>query len=186
MTTGRALHRRAVERLELTRGQTVLDLGCGTGLAFPYIEERIGRQGRLIGIELSPEMLAEARRRVCKHGWENVELIEAAVEEAVLPGPSDAALFVLTHDLMRSRAALRKVIDALGSDGRIVAAGSKWAPRWLAPLNLYVWLKARRYVTTFEGFDHPWSLLADLIPDLRVETALAGAVYIASGTVGDR
>ena len=126
-------------------------------------------------------MLARARQRVAEHGWKNVELIEASVEEAEIPAPADCALFVLTHDLLRSSTALESVIGALGPGGRVVVAGSKWAPKWLAPLNLYVWLKARRYVTTFEGFDQPWSRLAKLIPGLKVETILAGAGYIASG-----
>ena len=42
---------------------------------------------------------------------------------------------------------------------------------------------ARQYVTTFEGYDKPWSLLAPYVPDLQVKSALFGAAYIAWGTV---
>src|SRR5207249_3037114 len=51
------MRRLAVERLELRQGDDVLDVGCGTGLSFPLIEERIGAEGRLIAVDLSPDML---------------------------------------------------------------------------------------------------------------------------------
>jgi ubiquinone/menaquinone biosynthesis C-methylase UbiE len=43
------LRRRAIERLGLASGDTVVDVACGTGVNFPLIEERIGPSGRLIG-----------------------------------------------------------------------------------------------------------------------------------------
>src|SRR5262249_52309762 len=72
------LRARAVERLRLRAGQTVIDVACGTGLTFALIEERIGPHGRLIGVDLSPEMLSHARERVAINGWRNVRLIESA------------------------------------------------------------------------------------------------------------
>jgi predicted TPR repeat methyltransferase len=80
------MRRRAVNNLGLEPGQVVLDVGCGTGLMFEAIEERIGPTGSLIGIELSPEMLAVAAERVAAHRWENVSLLEAPAEE-VDPSP---------------------------------------------------------------------------------------------------
>lgn len=179
---GRVLHRRAVDRLALQPGESVLDVGCGTGLSFEAIEERIGPDGSLAGVELSREMLEQAERRVTTHGWRNVTLAEGAAQEVELPSELDAALLVLTHDIMRSREALTNVILSLRPGGRIVAAGSRCPPWWTGPLRTYVRLKARRYVTTFEGFDAPWSLLAELAADLEVEIILVGAAYIASGT----
>ena len=119
------------------------------------------------------------------HGWGNVSVIQSSAEAADLPARRDAAVFVLTHDIMRSSEALSNILAALRPGGRIVAAGSKRAPRWLVPVNAYVWLKARRYVTTFDGFAEPWSLLGELVPDLRVEPILAGAGYVAVGTRSD-
>ena len=179
LATARSLHKRAVAALRARPGETVVDVGCGTGLSFPHLEDAIGKEGEIIGVELSPEMAAQARSRAGREGWENVNVIESAVEEAPIPTRADAALFVLTHDIMRSRAAIENVVEALGHGGRVVAAGSKWAPRWALPVNAYVWLKARRYVTTFEGFSAPWSILAELVPDLEVEPILAGAAYLA-------
>lgn len=48
---------RAVELLHLKRGDCVVDLACGTGLSFPLLVDRIGPEGRLIGVDLSSGML---------------------------------------------------------------------------------------------------------------------------------
>ncbi|NIS61471.1 MAG: class I SAM-dependent methyltransferase, partial [Proteobacteria bacterium] len=56
----KAYRSRAVKLLGLQRGDSVIELGCGTGLNFPPIVERIGPEGRLIGVDLAPNMLAYA------------------------------------------------------------------------------------------------------------------------------
>jgi SAM-dependent methyltransferase len=76
--------RRNIARLELTNGGVVIDVGCGTGLSFPILQERIGTSGKIVGIEQSPEMLREAELQVNRLGWRNVVLIQAPAEEAVI------------------------------------------------------------------------------------------------------
>jgi len=189
-TVGRArlagrIRRETVERLELKSGDTVLDLGCGTGLSFPLFERRIGSDGRIIGIDLSPDMLAKARERVAREGWDNVTLIESAIEDAEIPGQADAALLHFVHDTMRTPDAIGNVIRHLKSGARVAAAGAKWAPWWRLPVNLAVWRISRPYITTFEGFDRPWSHLERYVPDLQVRETAFGAVYIAWGRIRD-
>jgi ubiquinone/menaquinone biosynthesis C-methylase UbiE len=174
--------RRAVELLDLRRGDIVVDAACGTGLNFQPIIERIGGEGRLFGIDLSPDMLELARERVVAGGWDNVELINAPVERADIPVAADAALFSLTHDVMRSQAALNRVMDCLGPNGRVAAVGVKWAPRWALPVNLVVRAVSNRFVTTLEGYDRPWSPLQVLVPDLQIRPVLLGAAYLAWGS----
>jgi SAM-dependent methyltransferase len=178
--------RAAVERLGLRPGGVVADVGCGTGLSFAAVEARIGPDGRLIGVELSPEMLELARERVERHGWQNVELIEAAAEEAQLPESPEALLFVYTHDVLRSPAALSNLFGQAGPRARVAATGGKWPPRWALPVYGFVRWQAPRYVTTLEGFDQPWTRLQEYVPDLRVQQnwLLAGAEYVAWGTAG--
>ena len=183
--TGGSYRRQTVEALAPLPGETVLEVGCGTGLNFGDIEQRIGPAGRLVGVDPSPEMLDHARERVKEHGWENVVLVQARAEEARLPVPADAALLCGVHDVMRSRPALANVLRQLREGARIVAGGPKWTPWWqpgAGALNLSTWAMNREYITTFEGFDRPWSHLVALVPDLQVEPVSLGAGYIARGT----
>ena len=172
----------AHERLALAPGDTVLDVACGTGLSFAAIQERIGGEGRLIGIEPSPDMIAQAREKVARAGWENVDLIEARAEEAEIPADADAVLFFFTHDVLRSEPALENVFAHVRAGARVVSAGGKWAPWWAPIVNAVVWWQARRYVTTFEGFDAPWSRLGLRVPDLEVRPQIFGGAYLAWGT----
>jgi ubiquinone/menaquinone biosynthesis C-methylase UbiE len=175
---------RAIDLLRISSGDTVLDIGCGTGLSFPAIERQIGATGSIIGIEQSPDMIALARTRAAENGWENVTLISAAVEDAMIPYPADRAIFHFTHDIMRTPNALANVRRNLKPGARVVAAGLKWAPLRAMPLNLFVWGAALRSTTTLEGLTRPWSHLEELVSSLQVEEMLGGMVYLASGNVG--
>ena len=172
--------RRAISQLRLQPGDVVLDVGCGTGLNFERIQAAIGPGGRLVGIDPSPEMLAAARARVKAAGWANVTLLQAGAEEAVVPGPVDAVLFAFTHDVVQSPEALANLLGQVRPGGRVAAAGPKWTT--FAPqLNPLVWQVASQFVTTFEGFRRPWAELERAVPDLSVEEAYFGCVYLAWG-----
>jgi len=127
-------------------------------------------------------MKPKVRCGVDSGGWQNVKLIEAAIEDAAIPAQADAVLFHFTHDAMRSPAGLENIFKHVKPGGRVVSAGGKWAPWWALPVNIYMRRVARRYVTTFEGYGKPWSLLARYVPDVQVKSALFGAAYIAWGT----
>jgi SAM-dependent methyltransferase len=178
--------REAVAKLAPRPGETVLDVGCGTGRNFEQIQQLIGPSGRLIGIEPSSEMLGQARARVQRRGWTNVELICGGAEEAGIPATADAALLCAVHDVMRSPAALANVVEHVRVGGRIVAGGPKWVP-WrgskAVTRNLATWRLNRECVSTFEGFQRPWSRLAELLPHLQVAELHFGGGYIASATL---
>ena len=177
------LRRRTVAKLELRPGETVLDVACGTGLSFPLLREGVGETGRVVGVELSPDMLALARERCVREGWRNVTLIESAMETADLQGPVDAILFNFTHDVLRSPAALERILAAARPGTRVAVAGMKLAPWWLAPLNAVVRAQARPYMTTFEGLARPWDLLEAYLEGFERETVLFGTGYIGWGEV---
>lgn len=64
-----------IDLLRLHPGQSVLDIGCGTGLNFPLLEARVGLTGLVVGVDSSAGMLAQARRRTRRAGWHNVVLL---------------------------------------------------------------------------------------------------------------
>ncbi len=58
------MRRIAAERLRLEPGASVLEISCGTGANFPNLQARIGPTGRLVGVDYTPAMLAQARQLV--------------------------------------------------------------------------------------------------------------------------
>jgi demethylmenaquinone methyltransferase/2-methoxy-6-polyprenyl-1,4-benzoquinol methylase len=177
----RDIQRRAVERLAPQPGERVLDVACGTGINLPALVERVGPAGSVVGVDLSPDMLDVARERVHASGWHNVELIEAPVGRAPVEDGFDAALLSFTHDVLRTPAALDRVVAALRPGGRVAACGIKWAPRWNVAANAVVWLGTRRYVTTLEGLAEPWSLLAARLSEAEAERAWLDTMYVFGG-----
>jgi ubiquinone/menaquinone biosynthesis C-methylase UbiE len=173
------VRRRAVAWLEPRPGQTVLDVGCGTGLSFELLQQAVGAAGRIIGIEQSPEMIERARQRVVQNGWGNVALLCSPVESAQIPGHADAALLHFTHDILQRDDALANVLRHLRPGASVVASGLKWAPPWAAPVNLFVWPAALRSVSSFSGLHRPWLKLASLIGEPELQYMLAGGVYLA-------
>jgi len=175
--------RAAIELLALRSGDVVLDVGCGTGLSMALLEQGVGARGRVVGIEQSPEMMALARQRVLEHGWRNVTLIERAAEEAELPRRADAALFHFTHDILRDPLALQNVAKGLRHGATVVACGLQWSAPWAWPLNLFVLGAALHSMTSLQGLDRPWSLLAQHLDDLRVDSMMGGSIYLVSGSL---
>jgi ubiquinone/menaquinone biosynthesis C-methylase UbiE len=175
-----------VQQLPIRRGDTVLDVGCGTGLCLPLLQHKVGRTGGIVGIDESEQMLQVAADRIAAHGWDNVHLIAAPVATAPIDGVADAALFCAVHDVMQSPAALGQVFDHLRPGAPVAAAGGKWPAPWMWPLRAWVAELHAPFITDFTGFDRPWEQLADYVPDLRVRELAFGAGYLAFGHAHNR
>ena len=177
------VRRRAVERLALKAGDTVLDIGCGTGLSLALLHRAVGASGRIVGIEQSPEMIALARQRVAQQGWCNVALVEASAADARIASLADAAIFHFTHDILREPLALAHVLSHLRPGARWVASGLQWAQPWAWPVNLLVLPAALQSVSSLEGLSRPWSHLARSSDIDTVESMMGGGVFVVSGVV---
>jgi phosphatidylethanolamine/phosphatidyl-N-methylethanolamine N-methyltransferase len=92
--------RRAVAALKLNSGNSVLEIGCGTGRNFPYLSGAIGPSGSVIGVDASAGMLAEARRLSRDRGWANVQLINADASRFGLDEDVDGILFSLSYSVL--------------------------------------------------------------------------------------
>jgi SAM-dependent methyltransferase len=111
-------------RGDLKPGHRVLDLGTGTGSVAIAAAGRVGPGGRVTGVDISPDMLAVARRRIAESGFTNVELREGRAEQ--LPadnGSCDVLLASLSLMYVIDRAAAaREIRRVLRPGGRLVAA----------------------------------------------------------------
>src|SRR5438093_3841214 len=92
------VRRRAVELLHLKEGDRVLDMGCGPGGNFPYLVRAVGPSGEVVGAEISPEVAINARRRIAKNGWKNVQVIEADARTVRLTDTFAGALMFAAAD----------------------------------------------------------------------------------------
>jgi arsenite methyltransferase len=173
------IRRRAVAWLELAPGERVLDVACGTGLSFELLAQGVGPAGRVVGVEVSPEMLALARARVERERLPQVQLIEASMEEARLEGWFDAVLFHYTHDVLQTPRALANIFAHVKPGARVAVAGAKHPPAWLYPLRLLRLWNARPYLTTTRGLERPWAGLAPYVEEMKVRPLLLGTNYIA-------
>jgi SAM-dependent methyltransferase len=170
-----------VDELDADSGDIVFDVGCGTGLCLARLREKVGATGTIIGIDQSEEMIALAGERVAEQGWDNVHLVSAPLVEAPLERAGDAAIFCAVHDIMQSRPALENVFEHLRDGAAVAAVGGKWPAPWLLPFRAWVAALHRPFVRDFEGFDMPWRLLMEYVPDLSVREVAGGAGYLALG-----
>ena len=73
---------------ELLPGQFVLDLGSGPGMDSLLSARRVGATGKVVGVDLCPEMVEKARRNASLLGLNNVEFVNAGIEKVPLPDGS--------------------------------------------------------------------------------------------------
>jgi len=175
-----------VEALPLRPGQVVLDVGCGTGLCFGPLRDKVTAQGGVVGIEESSEMVAVAREHISDEGWRNVTVVQSRAEDAQMAVTADAALFCAVHDIMQSPDALRNVLGRLRPGAWVAAGGGKWAAPLMVAVNMQVRMLHAPYVRSFDGFDRPWNHLERLIEGIRVDEVAFGGGYIATGRVPPR
>jgi precorrin-6B methylase 2 len=173
----------AIKQLSLVPGDTVVDVGCGTGLSFEPLQLAVGQTGHIIGIEQCPEMLSRAHDRVVKRGWTNVTLISTPAESSIIQCHAEAAVFHFTHDILRNPEAVSHVIISLKPGARVVATGLQWSNPWALMTNWFVLMAATYSATSLEGLDQPWSHLAKHLDQLQVSTELMGSVYVVNGVV---
>ncbi len=94
------MRRKAVAAMALRPGDTVLEMGVGSGRNLLYLREAVGPVGAVIGVDLSPGMLAEARKVIARRPGAPVELIEADAATVEIDCEVDAALFSLSYSAM--------------------------------------------------------------------------------------
>lgn len=84
-----------VALVNLKEGETVLDLGCGAGFDCFIASKMVGEKGRVIGVDMTPEMIEKARENAEKGGYENVEFRLGEIEN--LPAADNCVDVVISN-----------------------------------------------------------------------------------------
>jgi len=185
-----AYRRKAVQALGLHRGDTVVEIGCGTGLNFPLIEQSIGPEGRILGVDLTDAMLAQDERRVHASGWKNVSLVQADAREFEFSPSPHAILSTFALSLVpECGAVIARGSTALFPGGRWVVLDLKVpeaTPSWLLPVLLPI---VEPFAVTREVVARrPWETIREAmrasLTDLAWSEVFLGVAFIAAGARG--
>jgi demethylmenaquinone methyltransferase/2-methoxy-6-polyprenyl-1,4-benzoquinol methylase len=186
-----AQRRRAVNALGLSPGDSVVDIACGTGLNFPLIEEAIGPDGRIVGVDLTDAMLAQAQSRIETNDWRNITLVQSDAAEFDFPTEVDAILstYALTQ--------VPECAEVIAHGAAALSAGGRWVvldlkvpdntPRWLAQLGTAI---VRRFASIDEWMKRrPWDAIRAAMQEELVDvswTELAfGTAFLGAGSRSD-
>ena len=124
-----AIRRRGLvrEALAVSPGERVLDVGCGPGFYLSELVTEVGTSGSLVGVDMSPSMLAIAAAKTEQHP--NVELREGnALQLPVDDGDFDAALCVQVLEYVEDATdAIAEIRRTLRPGGRVVLWDVDWA-----------------------------------------------------------
>ena len=179
---------KAVQALHLQRGDTVVDIGCGTGLNFPLLQAAIGPEGAIIGVDLTDTMLAQARKRAQDKGWSNVELVQSDAAEFRFPTGVDGIISTYAITLVPEfDRVIRNGCWALKPGKRWAIADFKMPSNALSPLAP---LLALVLVRPFGGSidlssRHPWESIGRYMQNTHMQDFYMGFVYVIVGERGE-
>jgi len=176
-----AYRRKAVRELRLKPGDTVIELGCGTGLNFSLLQAQVGPAGRIIGIDLTPEMLAKARKRVARNDWSNVTLLQSDAAAFEFPVEVDGVIstFALTLVPEYDRV-VESATASLTKGKRLVILDFK-LPHWpMALIKLFVIFTKPFGVTLDLGERHLWESVERHLQTASFQELYFGGVYICA------
>ena len=179
------LRQKAVQLLRLKPGDRVLDVGCGPGGSFPYLVDAVGSSGEVIGVEISPEVAVNARRRIEKNSWSNVEVIVADARTVELKGQFDGLLSFAAADIYASPQALANLLPYLRDDARVVAFGAKFSRQRLGEVgNLLLRCLWRLSFSSTPAVNYePWAPLKDRIDECHAQEYFFGCMFLAWGSI---
>ncbi|WP_440991208.1 class I SAM-dependent methyltransferase [Haloarchaeobius baliensis] len=114
------LRGRGAQALDLDRGDTVVEMGCGTGANLPYLREQVGPEGTVVGVDYTRGMLDRAGELVDRKGWENVHLVHGDATAPPVAGPVDGVLATFVSGMLTDPATAVDGWCDLAPDGTVV------------------------------------------------------------------
>jgi len=178
-----AYRRIAVEALELEHGDTVVEIGCGTGLNFRLLRDRVGSEGKIIGVDLTAEMLSAANKRIERNHWKNIELVQCDAGAYAFPEHVDGVITTFAISLV---AEYDKIIQrgakALAPGKRLVVLDFKMPDSWPMWLVKFFVILTRPFGVTLDLADrHPWESIEQYLESKEIKSFYFGSIYVAAG-----
>lgn len=180
-----AYRRMAVDALRLRNGDTVVEVGCGTGLNLPLLRRAVGPDGKVIGVDLTDAMLAQARQRVADAGWTNVDLVQSDATQYEFPlGVNGVISTLAITPAPQFDDIVRRGSEALAAGGRFVVFDFKFPEKWyVRPFVPLAALLTRPFGVRIEmASRHPWESIQRYLGDATVSEVYLGMAYVAVGT----
>jgi ubiquinone/menaquinone biosynthesis C-methylase UbiE len=148
-----------VARIGLARGARVLDVCCGAGGSALPAARAVGREGSVIGVDLSDSLLALGRRKAQREGLRNVDFrIGDMTALALPPGSFDAVVIVFGVFFAPDMAAQVRALARLLRPGGTLAI-TTWGPRLFGPLYADFLQSVRRLAPDLPEY-RPWDRLS--------------------------
>ena len=176
------IRRKAVDRLQLSPGDSVLEIGCGTGGNLRFLREAVGLEGHIFGVDLSEGMLSKARQLCTKRKWKNVTLIHSDASSYTVPEAVSGVIFSLSYaTIPHHKEVLLHVWNQLQVGRNLVIMDAKLPPgiRGRLFLPCSVWIMRRTVLGN--PFIQPWKELAELTEQFKMEELVFGSYYICTG-----
>ncbi len=179
--------RQAISALNLKPGDTVVDIGCGTGLNFPLLHQAVTSKGKIIAVDLSSAMLDQARQTIAANQWTNVQLVCADATQFEFPFKMDAIVSTYTLTLVpHCGRVISNAHTALIPGGRLVVLDMSWpkhCPLWWRHVLFFL----RSYGVTADVLRRrPWEIvqksMKELFQDYCQKHFWLGFFYLACGT----
>jgi SAM-dependent methyltransferase len=139
--------RRAIASLRLTPGMRILDAGCGTGEALPWLCDAMAAHGEVVGIDLAAAHVSAARAGLCRHSKSagQITVLQADVMRPPLaPRSFDLVWSVNTINHLREPLAGLQILAGLLSPGGRIAVGQSS----LLPEMFFAWDSRLERLTT--------------------------------------
>lgn len=182
MSFTKKIRLRAIKFLNLKEGNSVIDVGCGTGASFLFLQEVVGKSGTILGVEPSHSMMKGAEARIVHEKWENITLIEDRIEDIKVDDTFDGALLFAMHDVLNSMEGLEKIHSILKEGARIVCVGPKIQERGFARiLNPFLHMLFKRMAISQENKDKPWCLIEKVFLTETIALEKHGLIFIYVG-----
>lgn len=108
-----------IEHLDLQPGMFVLDMGCGPGRVAIPAAQKVGKQGKVVAVDIQAGMLRRAEEKATKAGVNNIEFIQAGAEEGKLEKSQfDRALLItVLGEIPNREIAIRAIFETLKPGG---------------------------------------------------------------------